>query len=214
MQLPTEYIHFDSREARSNYVAHRFQQYLQTSVLDVGCFEAPLRKKLDVHYVGVDMVGAPDIQLNLEECMRLPFEDNAFHCVMCIDVLEHLDQLHRIFAELIRVSSSYVLVALPNCWCDARRPIERGKGAFGHYGLPAAQPKDRHKWFFSFSQARTFLMDQAQKHRVTPVEMFATEKPRPWPVRTLRKLRYPGERYHNRYSQTVWSVLQTSDNNA
>jgi len=209
MHLQTEYIHFPSREARSRYVAKRFQTYLFDSLLDVGCFEAPLRDILEgVEYTGIDVAGKPDIRLNLENCTRLTFATGAFHCVLCIDVLEHLDNMHAIFDEIIRVAKHYIIISLPNCWRDARRPIERGRGTFAHYGLPVDPPMDRHKWFFNYTQAREFLERQSQKNFLRIVEMFATEKPKPWPARAFRKIIYQGERYRNRYTQTVWAVYE------
>ncbi len=209
MHLQTEYIHFPSREARSRYVAKRFQTYLSDSLLDVGCFEAPLRDILEgVEYTGIDVAGKPDIRLNLENCTRLTFATGAFQCVLCIDVLEHLDNMHAIFDEIIRVAKRYIIISLPNCWRDARRPIERGRGTFAHYGLPVDPPMDRHKWFFNYTQAREFLERQSQKNFLRIVEMFATEKPKPWPARAFRKILYQGERYRNRYTQTVWAVYE------
>ncbi|MCP4712255.1 MAG: methyltransferase domain-containing protein, partial [Planctomycetes bacterium] len=84
----------------------KFEAYLKGAVLDVGCYQAYLKTLLpdDTQYTGIDIAGTPDIQMNLEEIERLPFEDNQFDCVVCADVLEHLDNLHAIFAELLRQS--------------------------------------------------------------------------------------------------------------
>jgi len=208
MKLKTEYITFPQRLDRSRYVRDRFKDYLVDSVLDVGCFEAPLRGLLSgVGYTGVDFAGQPDILLNLDRCEHLPFLDDAFQCVICIEVLEHLDNLHRMFDELVRVSRRHVIVSLPNCWSDARVKIERGKGSFLHYGLPAQPPPDRHRWFFSLSQARDFFNAKAEEKDLAVVDMFITEKPRNALIRWLRHLRHPGERYSNRYSQTLWVVF-------
>ncbi|NIQ91289.1 MAG: class I SAM-dependent methyltransferase [Deltaproteobacteria bacterium] len=207
--MQTEYIHFPSREARSKFVAKRFQTYFSDSLLDVGCFEAPLRDILEgVKYTGIDVSGKPDVELNLENCTRLPFETGEFQCVICIDVLEHLDNMHAIFHEIIRVAKRHIIISLPNCWRDARRPIERGRGTFAHYGLPVDPPTDRHKWFFNYTQAKEFLERQSQENSLRIVEMFATEKPKPWPARAFRKILYRGERYSNRYTQTVWAVYE------
>jgi SAM-dependent methyltransferase len=209
MHLQTEYVHFPSRESRSRYVAKRFQRYFSDSLLDVGCFEAPLRNILEgAEYTGIDVAGKPDIRLNLEGCTNLPFASDKFQCVICVDVLEHLDNLHLIFDEIVRVSGRYIIISLPNCWRDARRPIERGTGKFAHSGLPVDPPMDRHKWFFNYTQAKEFLKKQSQKKCLRIVEMFATEKPKPWLVRSFRKLLYQGEKYRNRYTQTVWVVYE------
>jgi 2-polyprenyl-3-methyl-5-hydroxy-6-metoxy-1,4-benzoquinol methylase len=209
MRIPIEYVQFPAREVRSRFVAERFRPWLKDSLLDVGCYEAPLREILqDVKYTGIDIVGRPDITLNLETCERLPFEDNSFECVTCIDVLEHLDNLHRIFDELIRVTRNSVIVSLPNCWRDARRPIERGKGVFAHYSLPLERPVDRHKWFFNASQIHEFYRKQAERLGVEIVDLFATQKRAGTLVDIARRVMYPGGRYHNRYSQTLWVVYR------
>ncbi|UCE83550.1 MAG: class I SAM-dependent methyltransferase [Deltaproteobacteria bacterium] len=209
MYLQIDYIHFPNRESRSRYVAKRFQRYFLDSLLDVGCFEAPLRTILEgIEYTGIDLAGKPDIQLDLENCTKLPFASDKFQCVICVDVLEHLDNLHAVFDEIVRVAAHYIIISLPNCWRDARRPIERGTGTFAHYGLPVDPPLDRHKWFFNYTQAKEFLERQAQRKCLEVVEMFATEKPKPWPARSFRKLLYHGDRYRNRYTQTVWVVYK------
>lgn len=210
MSIATEYIAFPSRESRTQFVARRFARYLREgSVLDVGCFEAPLRALLPRgSYTGVDMVGNPDVVLDLDQAERLPFADNAFSCVICIDVLEHLDTLHSIFAELIRVSSQHVIISLPNCWCDARRPLARGRGHFGHYGLPLQKPKDRHKWFFSLSEAHEFVQGKAAELGLLLDDLFVTEKPRHAVLTMVRRAIYSGSAYQNRYSGTLWAVLR------
>jgi hypothetical protein len=209
MPLPSVYVSFPSRESRGRFVCAQFAGYLNEVVLDVGCSEAPLRDLLSsATYTGVDIAGNPDITLDLERVERLPFDDGAFTCVLCIDVLEHLENLHVMFDELVRVSKQYIIISLPNCWCDARQPITRGKGHFGHYGLPLQKPQDRHKWFFSLSEARQFLDTKAEELGLRLAEMFVTEKPRISLVRLLRRIRYPGDRYHNRYGRTLWAVFE------
>lgn len=206
--LATEFATFRERRDRSAYVARRFEPYLRDAVLDVGCYEAPLRALLPGRYCGVDIAGTPDLFVDLDTARALPFGDAAFPTVICIEVLEHLDHLHHVFDELVRVASGHVVVSLPNCWRDARRPIERGRGAFAHYGLPEQPPRDRHKWFFGYVEARDFLLAGAARHGLEVVEIFGTEQHRNGLVRAWRRLRYPGARYHNRYVQTVWAVMR------
>lgn len=210
--MHTELIHFQVREQRSKFVARRFQQYLKNRVADIGCFQAPLRTLLpDCDYTGVDVAGNPDIQLNLDSKDPMPFSTNEFDCVLCIEVLEHLDNLHFVFDELIRISNRYIIISLPNCWRDARRKIEKGSGEFMHYGLPMEKPNDRHKWFFNYQQAEDFLTYQAVKHHLNIIELFATEKPKSALVKAIRKLIYPGQKYNNRYTNTVWVVYEKKE---
>ena len=105
------------------------------------------------------------------------------------------------------MSAENVIVSLPNCWRDARRPIERGKGHFAHYGLPAEAPVDR-KWFFSYEEGRDFIASRARHHGLAMVEMFGTEQHRNALLRAARRARYPGMGYLNRYAQTVWAVMR------
>ena len=211
MRLQTEYVAFPTREVRSRYVAQRFRQYLTGTVLDVGCYEAPLRSLLpEVQYTGLDIAGAPDVWANLEQLERLPFDDGAFDCVLCIHVLEHLNNLHQMFNELVRVASRYLIIGLPNCWRGARRPVARGLGRFRHYGLGLDPPPDRHKWFFNISDAHAFLDGQAARADLRIKELFVTDSPRSATLRWFRHMRYPGIRYANRYSNTIWVVYEKS----
>lgn len=208
--MKRHFASFRERSERTRYIHETFKPYLEHSVLDVGCDRALLRDLLPgVEYLGVDMGGTPDMTINLEQVERLPFDDCSFHTIVCSDVLEHLDNLHAMFDELVRVSGKYLVLSLPNCWCVARRPIERGKGSFTHYGLPAEKPVDRHKWFFSASEAVNFFEAEAKKHDMKILDVHSTEKPRLSLVRGLRRLRYPNvEHYVNRYAHTVWVVLE------
>lgn len=207
--MKVEYVHFHSRDVRTRYMANRFKPFLKGRVLDVGCDKAVLKHMLpDLCYVGVDFSGAPDIQLDLERIRYLPFADASFDCVICTDTLEHLDNLHAVFGQLIRVAKGHVILSLPNNWVNARRPIQRGKGTFEHYGLPAEAPTDRHKWFFNLSEALAFVQQQRHRYPITVTDAHVTEKPRPVFIRALRRLCYPSQmRYLNRYAHTLWIVL-------
>jgi 2-polyprenyl-3-methyl-5-hydroxy-6-metoxy-1,4-benzoquinol methylase len=207
--MTVEYVSFPDRSLRSRYIAGRFKAYLTGKVLDVGCDRAVLKTLIpSLDYTGIDIDGTPDLRLDLERVEKLPFPDRAFHCVVCSDVLEHLNNLHQIFDELVRVADRYLILSLPNNWCVARVPIERGWGSFGKYGLPVDPSGDRHKWFFSLAEAVAFIEHQTKRHPVSIAEYVVSEKPRPAITRALRRLRYPSnESYWNRYAHTLWIVL-------
>lgn len=203
-----DYASFRTRTARSQYVFDRFRELLKGRVLDVGCDEAPLRELLsDESYFGIDVAGRPDRIVNLEQTDALPFEDHSFACVLCIEVLEHLNNLHTIFHELFRVSSRDVIISLPNCWCGARQKLERGRGNISHYGLPVEAPADRHKWFFNTTQALEFF-ESAAPGTFSLTDLRVVEKPRAAVMKTFRHLRYASAAYNNRYAHTVFAVYR------
>lgn len=210
MSIPVIQASFTKRLDRSEFIATHLRKYLSGKVLDVGCDEAHLRRLVPgIQYTGIDLGGTPDVVLDLEAAERLPFGDRAFDAVLCSDVLEHLDNLHRVFAELVRVSGRWLVISLPNNWSNARRPIERGSGSFAHYGLPLDRPSDRHKWFFGLTEARDFFYGQEIRFPIRVVECFANEKRRPAWVVALRRMRYPDQlRYLNRYAHTLWAVFE------
>jgi 2-polyprenyl-3-methyl-5-hydroxy-6-metoxy-1,4-benzoquinol methylase len=208
--MNVEFGVFPERRLRSEYIATRFRPLFRGNVLDVGCDRALLKPLLpDVKYFGIDVGGTPDRLVDLEKENAVPFPDGSYDCIVCSDVLEHLNNLHHIFGELIRVSRGHVILSLPNNWTNARLPVGRGKGAIGHYGLPVDPPADRHKWFFSLTEAEAFIKGQQAKVPFEIVEMFAMEKPRFAPVRFLRHLAAGShEQYLNRYAHTLWAVLK------
>ncbi len=209
-QISVEYSTFPAREERVRYVVGRFQKYLASPVLDVGCDKAYMRAMCpDADYTGIDLAPEADLRLNLEQTERLPFEDNSFQCVFCIDVLEHLDNLHSMFQELVRVSKGFVVISWHNCWVNARLPLYRGHGNISHYGLPLERPVDRHKWFFNLTQSLEFIQAHEKDGQFRIKELFAGEKPRPALLRKVRRVRYPRQTdYLNRYAHTLWTVLE------
>jgi hypothetical protein len=211
ISAPVDLVRFQRREERSLYIVRHFAPYLTESLLDVGCDQAVLKRLLpEVRYTGIDAGGTPDLTINLDQVDRLPFDDGAFHCVVCADVLEHLESLHAVFGELLRVSAQYVVISLPNCWVAARVPIARGHGEFAHYCLPLDPPPDRHRWFFNLEQARAFVHGQAQRRGdIRVVAERVTEKPKFPLLRLARRIRYPRRMdYLNRYAHTYWCVLE------
>lgn len=203
-------VSFPQRADRVRYLVQRFGHALAGRVLDVGCDVRVLKQlRPDLEYTGIDVAGDPDFVIDLERAPRLPFEDASFDTVVCSEVLEHLDNLHQVFGELVRVSRQHLLISLPNCWTAARQPLERGRGSIGHYGLPAKRPGDRHKWFFSLSEARAFALAMAEQHGLVVREVRISEKRRPALVRGLRRVaHWSRERYWNRYAHTLWVLYE------
>jgi SAM-dependent methyltransferase len=153
---------YASRAERAKFIAEVYGEFLAGDVLDVGCSGAALREAVTGRYVGIDIAGQPDLVVNLEK-ERIPLPDDSFDCVVCSDVLEHLDNLHQTFDELVRVSRRYVLISLPNCFnYENVFRIWTGR-RLKFYGLPVRPDEDRHKWFFGHHEAEEFFRANATR---------------------------------------------------
>ncbi|MEH6648029.1 bifunctional 2-polyprenyl-6-hydroxyphenol methylase/3-demethylubiquinol 3-O-methyltransferase UbiG [Sulfitobacter sp.] len=87
------------------------------AVLDLGCAGGFMAEAIDdrgAHVTGIDpatraIESARDhaqdrsIQYDTGVGEALPYPDAAFDAVVCVDVLEHVDDLHRVLAEVTRV---------------------------------------------------------------------------------------------------------------
>ncbi len=171
---------YSNREERSKWLAQRFVSEISgsNSILDIGCYNADLKTHLPekMKYTGIDISGKPDIVLNLDAIDKLPFDADSFDTVVCADVLEHLENIHKMLDEICRVSAKYVIITLPNPFSDliqfirkktyAKTMNERmNYGKYGKfYGLPFEKPDDRHRWFFSYEEIKEFIEYKATKN--------------------------------------------------
>lgn len=140
-------------------------------MLDVGADEGLLGRCLptDVNYVGIGLGGSNSnvIPYDLEQ-LPLPFESDSFDCVVCSDVLEHLENMHAVFDDLCRLSNRHVLLSLPNPLQCVYRCMQGNPHSperyTKFYGLPPEREADRHRWFFTPSEARRFVRYRASKN--------------------------------------------------
>lgn len=167
---------YTDRKSKSKYVYLKYESILKGNILDVGADECYLKEYLaaDASYVGIGLGGNPDRQVNLEK-ENIPFAGNSFDCVLCNDVLEHLDNIHDVFDELCRVSKQYMIVSLPNPWAGFWRMLCYGDYKpdlpLKFYGLPAEKPVDRHKWFFGPVEAVKFVESKARKNNYSILQL-------------------------------------------
>lgn len=191
MQFHTEYK-YTSREDKPEYVWRKYRELLQGRILDVGADECGLRQYLPegTEYIGIGLGGSVDLAINLEK-ERLPYTDNSFDCVLCLDVLEHLDNIHEVFDELCRVTGKYLIISLPNPWSSFENML-RGSGYYKHterpmkfYNLPTDPPEDRHKWFFGVHEAERFLKERGRMNGMALLQMDREKA-----VLTLKKRLY------------------------
>jgi ubiquinone/menaquinone biosynthesis C-methylase UbiE len=160
---------YSSREERSRWVTERFAEQFKTAknVLDVGCGVDKNLKKIispSLEYVGMDHVGSPEIDFDFDKVDVLPFKDKEFDLVVCTDVLEHLETIHAIYKEIMRVSAESVIITLP---IAARLSIVKkilSRKPLARYGLPVDRPEDRHRWFYTYDEVEKFIKENAEKN--------------------------------------------------
>ncbi|MGE3172041.1 MAG: class I SAM-dependent methyltransferase [Planctomycetota bacterium] len=166
-RFATEYRYVD-RATKPRYVVEKYRDLLRGRVLDVGADGSQMRQALPAgcDYVGIGIGEPPTIPVDLER-QGVPYAGRTFDCVLCLDVLEHVDRPHELFDHLCRVSRGHVIVSLPNCWgafwTMLRHGPYRPDRATKFYGLPTSPPEDRHKWFFHPGEAEAFVRERARR---------------------------------------------------
>lgn len=119
------------------FLLERFHQHISrlvrqtqvTRLLDAGCGEGFVMQHLQQDFEIIKTIGgdfSADAlawgRANVKHGMplanldvhRLPFPDNSFPLVICLEVLEHLPDSTVGLRELARVSSEYVLLSVPH----------------------------------------------------------------------------------------------------
>ena len=213
---------FADRETKARYVWLKYRTILEnSSILDVGAGECHLKNHLpdSASYWGIGLGGYPDQQIDLEK-ENIPFPDDSFDCVLCLDVLEHLENIHEVFDELCRVSRRYVVISLPNPWADLYNVLRFGDYCPGQpmkfYGFPQNKTEDRHKWFFSNEDARCFVEYRAIKNDMTVAQINNIVTGGEPGNRVMRRLRKFARDFlfrkdlnvDNLYAGTLWAVLK------
>lgn len=158
------------RRGRQMYVHTAFEPLMRDGVLDVGCDVSAMRPLLRGPYTGLDFFGTPDVRFDLSTGDPLPFADQSYPFVVCTDVLEHLDHAHFYCDELFRVSSDYVLIGLPNCYCVLWRSLQSARPRNKNYGLPPEVPGDHHRWVFAPEESFDFVLYRAARSGFAAVQ--------------------------------------------
>jgi len=97
------YYNWSLREPLARWLEEEGRGVAGLRVLDVGCGDKPYAPYFAAaaEYVGVDVDNPhADVQAAAES---LPFPDASFDVVLCVQVLEHVDDPARVVAELRRV---------------------------------------------------------------------------------------------------------------
>jgi 2-polyprenyl-3-methyl-5-hydroxy-6-metoxy-1,4-benzoquinol methylase len=148
-------------EASNPIVRHLLNRFLRrldevtaclepSSVLDVGCGEGVVTARLAQHLAPAEVLGvdADEVHLKTEWNSRsatnlsfaagsaydLPFGDDRFDLVCCIEVLEHLERPRDALAEMVRVARKALLLSVPNepSWRISHMLAGKDVGALGN----------------------------------------------------------------------------------
>jgi len=113
----------DNNKERIIQTANLIPKDVKT-LADIGCGNGIFLKHLkdnnpDIETIGVDRSESAlsfyEGQKTIGDIALLPFKDNAFDCVTCLEVIEHLPVPVYITAlkELCRISKKYVIISVP-----------------------------------------------------------------------------------------------------
>ena len=177
MKYTTDY-NYTSREDKMLYVYEKYKSILDgKKIIDIGADRGYLRQHLPDTSSYTNIGFGPDIlkEWNLEN-IPYPFENIQFDTVLCLDVLEHLENIHSAFDECLRLAKEHVVISLPNAYQDFWNFLKKGKyrgrpSDMKFYGLPQERPEDRHRWFLGPEEAYHFIAYRAQLAGFT-IEQF------------------------------------------
>jgi 2-polyprenyl-3-methyl-5-hydroxy-6-metoxy-1,4-benzoquinol methylase len=139
MQVPetvdtTNFAKFQTKNPVVRRLIDRFYQRLRsiveplgaTSVLDAGCGEGETISRLDDllpdRVFAVDILDEsvaftkqrhPSVEVSRHSVYELPFEDDRFDLVLCLEVLEHLERPSAAVDELCRVGREHLVLSVP-----------------------------------------------------------------------------------------------------
>ena len=140
-------------------------------ILDVGCGEGFTMRELredgvQATMVGVDLSpgalawnhahGMARSPLGVVDVHHLPFPDNSFDLVLCLEVLEHLPDSGVGLRELLRLSREHVLVSVPH------EPFFRGANLLRGKHLSALGNDPEHMHNYSGRAFRCLVAAQAE----------------------------------------------------
>lgn len=142
-----------NRIERQRAVGRLYQQFLQgDSVVDIGCDVRGVEESVGPHtrYHGIDMHGRPDIVLNLDR-EPLPFAERSVDTVVCVEALEHLQNIHKVFDSILAISRRHVICSLPVEAAYTGNKLVDTQGGVFSFATPLAPVFDRHQWVGSVS---------------------------------------------------------------
>lgn len=166
-------------------ISHEISGLAPTAVLDAGCGEGEslerLARYLPDQVSGVDLnpesveftrKRIPDGDFQVADILDLPFGDDSFDLVFCLEVLEHIPEPGAALAELARVCRGDLVISVPSEPWFRLGSLARGKYLedWGNH------PEHINHW--NPRSLRDFLADQ--------VDVVTVARSTPWLVARVR----------------------------
>lgn len=136
MQISPNYLKHQSKNPLQRFLIKNFNKSLISlieplspkTILDVGCGEGFILNELTLKHVGQKIEGVdnsktalslgkklfPRLSLKYADIYHLPYQNNSFDLVVCLEVLEHLKNPEKALDEILRVSKGSVIISVPN----------------------------------------------------------------------------------------------------
>lgn len=208
-----------SRQGRYEYLSIIIKKYFKDTrnILNIsGGGKRHLEKVLNnqdnkISIFETDINGDVDMILNLDKIDQLPFGDKQFDTVVCLDVLEHIENFHLIVNEIVRISSKRSIISLPNSsnlffnilFNKKKSKLSEGY-YFKYYGLPILYPEDRHRWFCTIKDYEIFFKHLANKNDLNI--QFVSHRRKSFLFKLIKF--FLGERLANEFFLVnIWIIL-------
>lgn len=136
IQPTSNYIKHTSKNPLQKFLVNKFYEELidlvkpiqPKIILDAGCGEGFSINRLHENKIGEKLEGIDDskialangkklfpyLKIKIGNIQHLPYKDNSFDLVLCTEVLEHLQNPSLVLKEILRVSSKYIIISVPN----------------------------------------------------------------------------------------------------
>lgn len=164
-----------------------------TSLLDAGCGEGETLDRLgddlpertvavdiDPDAVAFTRERVPGVEVACHSIDSLPFEDDSFDLVLCLEVLEHVRDPGTALTELARVCSDRVVISVPDEPWFRLGSLARGKYLRGL----GDHPEHLNHWN---PRSLRVLLDQE-------VEVLSVRRSFPWVIAECRPRSRPADR--------------------
>jgi len=168
--------------SRIQFASNLIQTLKGEVVCDLGCRDQILKKYLkgNFDYIGVDYSNENQnnfIKHDLEN--GLPNFSKSIDVIVCLDVLEHIDNSHMLRDDMFETAQKKIVIALPNMAYYKFRFNFLFKGELsGKYPFGETKPADRHKWITNIRNIKQFISTIDQKKWKIKEYNFIAERKR------------------------------------